>query len=401
MIKQGPKSKHVLPGIREDRPDRFLVRVDWTDPRTGQRKKREAVVSSLEEAVAKRKEMKASPSKARPSRVRFADFAERWIVERGERLAPSTKERYINALGHLTVAFGTFYVDGIGPAEIRRWRDRSVSKRAPATINGDLRVLRQALEDAVLDGLLSSNPARKVKAIPEKRTGGKRGQALSVDELKRFLVAIADLKQRKRGGISGDVARLLVTLAWTGCRRGEALALRWSDVDGGGEGDGGELRVERSVWNRHEKATKTDDPRRVVIVGPLAEALEEQRRWLLETQHAGLASGLIFPARPGNAKASATRRKSDEVLWYRTGSVLNEPLARVVELAKIPAVSPHSFRRTYENMLRRAGVDQLVRRSLAGWRSEGAQAIYASVDADERRAAGQAVVAFVMGGKNV
>lgn len=58
--------------------------------------------------------------------------------------------------------------------------------------------------------------------------------------------------------------------------------------------------------------------------------------------------------------------------------------------------SLHSFRRTYENLLRQAGVDQLGRPSLAGWRSEEAQEIYAGVDQKERGAAAQALVRLVM-----
>ena len=69
----------------------------------------------------------------------------------------------------------------------------------------------------------------------------------------------------------------------------------------------------------------------------------------------------------------------------------------MVKHAKVPAVSPHSFRRTQENLARKAGVDQLVRRAQAGWRTERAQAIYALVDNDEREAAGNAVVKLVEG----
>ena len=54
-----------------------------------------------------------------------------------------------------------------------------------------------------------------------------------------------------------------------------------------------------------------------------------------------------------------------------------------------------SLRRTYENLLREAGVDQLVRRSLAGWRTEEAQSIYANVAPTERRAAANSLVNLV------
>jgi integrase len=80
---------------------------------------------------------------------------------------------------------------------------------------------------------------------------------------------------------------MLLVAAWTGTRRGEVLALRWSDIVDG------EIRAERSVWHRHERSTKTDDPRRVTVGEPLAEVFAEQRKWLLRTQHPGLASELV------------------------------------------------------------------------------------------------------------
>jgi integrase len=123
-----------------------------------------------------------------------------------------------------------------------------------------------------------------------------------------------------------------------------------------------------------------------------------QRRWLLETQHLGLGSGLVFPASPRHAKAGATRRGVDELSWYRSPSVLDVPLKRVVKAAKIPPISPQSFRRTWENILRAAGVDQLVRRAMAGWRTEKAQDIYATVDRSERDAASEAVAKLVLSG---
>jgi integrase len=191
--------------------------------------------------------------------------------------------------------------------------------------------------------------------------------------------------------IAEDIARMLLTAAWTGMRRGELLALHWEDyVDQ-------ELRVERSVWRRQEKSTKTADPRRITVVPPLAQVLSAQRRWLIATQHPGLSSGLVFPASPLHAKAGAKRRGADEVSWYRSPTIFAGPMKKVVQAAKITDISAHSLRRTWENLLREAGVDQLVRRALAGWRTEKAQAIYATVAKGEREAAGEAIVSLVMG----
>ncbi len=77
--------------------------------------------------------------------------------------------------------------------------------------------------------------------------------------------------------------------------------------------------------------------------------------------------------------------------------MLDKPLRAVVAKAGVRPISPHSFRRTYENLLRKAGVDQLVRQSIAGWRTDTAQAIYATVDRSERDDAAKAITELVLG----
>jgi integrase len=103
----------------------------------------------------------------------------------------------------------------------------------------------------------------------------------------------------------------------------------------------------------------------------------------------------MFPASPKQRAQAAARFPDRPATWFRSGSCLDKPLRAVVKRAAVTPVSPHSFRRTMENLARRAGVDDLVRRAQAGWRTESAQAIYATVDKSERTAAGQAVVELV------
>lgn len=383
-----PKPTSV-PGIVQDGPNRFVVRARWRDEK-GRRRKREGVAATFAEAVALKTELLGTEAPGvQPTRQRYRSFAKQWYVTHRDEVSPSTQKWWEGALAHTMVGLGACYVDSLVPRDIRAWRNKSKKKVATSTVNGWHRVLKLVLDEAVEDGLLEANPARAIKALHEGRTKGPRGTSLNAEEFRRFIRMTQLLACME---ISPDVARFILTLAWTGMRKGEARALRWSDYRDG------ELHVERSVWGRFEKATKTDDPRRVVVVQPLAEILDSQRRWLLRNQHPGLSSNLMFPASPRHAKAGAARRGGDaEVSWYKSSSVVAEPLKRIVAAAQIPPICAHSLRRTWENLLRRAGVDQLVRKSLAGWRTDEAQAIYATVDREERTAAGAAVVRLVMG----
>ena len=363
-----------VPGIWRNKDGTFLVRTTWNDPRTGIRKKREQTVATMQEALA----IRAAPrgEGRRPSRENLRDFVTRWAREHLKRLEPSTKDRYVQAVARLSIELGDIYIDSLMPNDVRQMLDRARSDFAPSTINGWLSVLRLALDLAVEEGLLASNPARRTRALPTPRTMGKRAVSLGPDQFHRFLSATEALVEE--GTISSDIGRMIVVLAWTGCRISEICALRWSRI-----GDD-EIHVERSVWQRTEKGTKQNEPRTLPQVAPLRRAFEAQRRWLLDVEHPGLASDLVFPASPKQAKAGASRRKANDVSWYRARSCLNKPLVLVCERAEVPVLCPHALRRGFEKLLRRADVDGLVRRSLAGWASSDAREIYTDVDAEDR-----------------
>lgn len=398
--------KTDIPGIYKHE-DHYAVLASAIDPKTSKRKYREGRAPTLEAAVLMRDQLRdqlrSGEAVEKRSRPRLHDFAAKWFELHAPRIAPSTRARYENELTRINDWLPDFWVDAIRREDIANAINKALAGgEKPPTINSRLRTLRLMLDLAVEEKLLAGNPARAVSAFTERRTRGKRGTAYTADQFRRFLVTLDAFMQRKgRGAVSPDVGRLIQLAAWTGMRRGELLAIKWSAwLDG-------ELHVEWSVWGREEKVTKTDDPRRVPVVGPLAEALTAQRQWLVATQHPGLASGLMFPASARGARSGLTRMRIDaekagrpqdaptEVSWYRAASIFDKSLARVCLAAELPPVSPHSFRRTFEDLLRLANVDDLVRRSLAGWRTDQAQGIYATVRREERDAGLAEVVKLV------
>lgn len=132
---------------------------------------------------------------------------------------------------------------------------------------------RAALDQAVQENLIRSNPAVGCK-LPPKR--GREMQVLSRQELQRFLIqAKAD----------GYFELFLLDLS-TGLRRGELLALQWSDLDL----DTGTLSVTKQVYEVNGKmqlsVPKTKASIRKLVLPPaVVEVFREYRktaksRWL-------------------------------------------------------------------------------------------------------------------------
>lgn len=355
----------------------FRARRQWTCPKTGRKRDSSRLCATLEEALAWRA---GTAQTARRDRPRLRDCSERWLRTRAPSLAPSTRARYCDAVALINVTLGDYWIDALRPSDLREWIAAHASTHAPATIAGWLRVLRAILAEALADGLIGVDPSQSVSAPRQRPTSGRRARALEAEEWRRFLAAIP------LAGLAPDLERLVTVAAWTGARAGELLALEWGDVGAD------EITIARAVWRGQIKSTKSGELRRVPLVEPLRDALEAQRAWLLATQHPALATGIAFPATARQALAWSGRRGDDSPRWYRATSTLRAAVIDVCRAAGLPEVSPHALRRTYEGLLRSAGVDALVRRSLAGWRSEGVQAGYASVGAAERGAAGAAIL---------
>ena len=143
------------------------------------------------------------------------------------------------------------------------------------------------------DELLASNPAAKIKRLGVPRT---EAHYLSIAEVASLLEAVKDSRY----------APLLRPLVATGLRRGEALALRWSDVDL----TNGLLRVRGTLLrvNGHMVISepKTERSRGDVSLSPTTVALlrsvkASQAVERLKAASIWVETGLVFTTESGTA----------------------------------------------------------------------------------------------------
>jgi len=180
----------------------------------------------------------------------------------------------------LLPVFGEQLLDRVRRTDVQLWF-HAYSATAPGGANRTLDVLRQILSHAVTCGLLRSNPACGVKRNPRL----KPTRFLSRTEIRRLHKALDSHRGRGSGRQQADIIRLLLL---TGCRRGELVRLRWSEVQGD------VLRL------RDTKA----GPRTVFLNAPARALLARQPR----TKSDYVFPSLQDPARSRSAELSLWRK---------------------------------------------------------------------------------------------
>ncbi len=218
------------------------------------------------------------PARAAPL---LRDFVEgEWKKAHFERYKPSTRRGVSHRLRRrILPAFGAKPLDRIAPAEVRRWFD-DFSRTAPGNANQTLGHLRQIMNFAIACGHVEANPTRGIRRNRRPRLT----RFLSREEIHRLHRAL-DRQTGKNDRQQADIVRLLLL---TGCRRGEIVHLRWSEVRDG-------------ILALADAKT-----------GPRTVALNGQARRILDRQPRG-DSPFVFPSPLDPARPRGPHLE----LWYR------------------------------------------------------------------------------------
>lgn len=274
-----------------------------------------------------------------PSKLTVRLFLEdEWLPAIRGRLRPLTFESYAgNVRNHIVPRLGSLRLQQLTPSMINSMYSELGSTLSPRTVRYIHAILRRAFTDAVKWNRLARNPVDAADP-PSPRSAASRGMTTwSGNELGTFLECVRDDR----------LAASWRFLAMTGCRRGEALGLRWRDLDFKKKRA---TIVQTVVGGRAISEAKTDRGRRTIALDDttIAALREHRRAQTEERQLMGTAyedTDLVFCREDGTP------------MWPRS---LTRAFARIVAAAGLPQIRLHDLRHTHATLALQAGVHPKV-----------------------------------------
>jgi integrase len=211
---------------------------------------------------------------------------------------------------------------------------------SPLSIRHVHATLHRALKDAVRWERITRNPIEAADPPRIRGDGTRELKTWSAEQLKAFLNSTRDER----------LSPLWHVLAMTGMRRGEALGLRWIDVDL----EAGRLSVRRALIPNGAVVVvsepKTAKGRRSVALDPeTVEVLKRQAGQQLADQvkkgDKWTDSGLVFTKEDGEA-------------WHP--EVVSRFFRAAVQRSRLPEIRLHDLRHTHATLALRAGIHPKV-----------------------------------------
>ena len=241
-----------------------------------------------------------------PTKASVKDFlTKEWLPAVKATIRPTTYNSYVQHVEcRIVPHIGTVKLQKLSGSQVNALYAKLAEKGradgqgglSPMTIHHVHACLHKACKDAVRWGRITRNPLDAHDPPRKSGDGTKEMKTWDKAQLKKFLEAIADER----------LYALWHLIAFTGMRRGEALGLRWQDVDL----ENARLAVRRALVPIKGEVVvsepKTAKGRRVVALDPgtievlkaqAARQLDEQTEW----KEAWVETGLVFTLENGAA----------------------------------------------------------------------------------------------------
>lgn len=365
---------------------RWMANITVGFDENGEQKRRSFYGKTREEAATKMTKALGelmSGTYIDPNRVSVGQWLDTWLEQYVKpSLRPKTFQSYEGACRlHLKPRIGGTALRTLQPAQVQRLvNDMVTAGKSARTAGLAQTVLHAALKQAVANGLVHRNAAEGAR---KPKGTARRIRVLTIEEQHSFVAAAADDR----------FGPMIVTLLGTGMRLGEAVALRWENVDLTEK----VLRVVESASRVTQKGTKS----RITIQAPKTSA--------------GVRSiplpAIVITALVQRRKQQAAERLKVGSVWVDSGLVFTTALGGILEprgverkaalLAKkagIEHVNVHALRHTCATRLIEAGIPLKVVQEMLGHTSIAITGdIYVHVLPDLKQSAAAALDASLRG----
>lgn len=304
----------------------------------------------------------------------FPEVADEWEREHEAVISESTRRVYSYAVKRLKGAFPVSVSD-VKPLDVKRYitafeRDG----RAANSVQIEMAVCKMIFAHAVLMGDIDVSPAvevRKSRGLPRKKRE-------SLTEEQEAIV--------KRSGLERTAPWWLFPylLLYTGLRRGEALALSYSDVDR----KAGVININKKLSYANGNVPVLEDhlksqngSRMVPLLPPLENALPKDR------------IGLIFPGADGGFMKAAEITKK----WraYCRAVELNDlQMSDEGKIIETFPITPHCFRHSFATICYEADLDPRQAAEILGDTPEVLETVYTHLREDRRKTAAEKLTSY-------
>jgi integrase len=299
-----------------------------TSRKIGDKKTADKVAQKIIEQI-KLKSFNIEEQKKVPT---FGYYAKIWIdVVVPADCKASTASDYKGILNnHIYPVFKSVPVTEITQLEVKRFLLKKINEnKANSTVTHMKNVLGGVLGLAVNDSVISINPAHNLGKKFLSKKNSKEVDALSPSELQIFLDSFKKHFPR--------YYPLVLTMARTGMRIGEAMALQWNDIGF----EKRSIKIQRGFSRGKLQTPKNNKFRTVDMSLQLAQTLKElQRSIKMEKLKYGWESlpVFVFVTEKGRPILNTSH-------WRR------KYFDKAVEKAKLRKIHPHMLRHTYASLL--------------------------------------------------
>ena len=331
-------------GKSKDGQQQYRVRVNYTDANGVHRQiERKVYGSSAAKETERRLANEYQNGAVVHHRMTLRELAEEYAGNQRHEVRETSLDKAVNTIkvGVLPI-IGDMYVDRLGTDAMQKWKNQIGDRDLSLTTKKNYyKYLNALLNYAVNRDYIASNPLRKVGNFKDTMNIEKAEEIryYTAEQYLRF-AAVAREEAELKNNMQEWAFYVFFSLAfYTGMRKGEINALRWSDFDGK------TIRVRYSIAQKLRGGDRETGPKNTPSVRdlqapqPLIDILDEHKARLMAN---------------GRYSASSYVCGGDKALRDTTIDHKNRKYA---SLADLPHITIHEFRHTHASVLVNEGIN--------------------------------------------